>query len=99
MDAYENRIPVHYIKGHTFWVGQEGCGYVQSKGGMREMETNVPLYRIPIGRIYPLQLICNERLGGLYQSDVAFGEGVSWRDFPRTDCDATGVPAIRFSLA
>ena len=27
LDAYENRIPIHYIKGHTFWVGQEGCGY------------------------------------------------------------------------
>ena len=21
MDAYENRIPIHYIKGHTFWGG------------------------------------------------------------------------------
>ncbi len=21
MDAYENRIPIHYIKGHPFWVG------------------------------------------------------------------------------
>ena len=20
MDAYENRIPIHYIKGHPFWV-------------------------------------------------------------------------------
>ena len=21
MDAYKNRIPIHYIKGHTFWGG------------------------------------------------------------------------------
>ncbi len=25
VDAYENRIPIHCIKGHPFWVGQEGC--------------------------------------------------------------------------
>jgi len=22
VDAYENRIPIHYIKGHPFWVGR-----------------------------------------------------------------------------
>ncbi len=48
MDAYENRIPIHYIKGHTFWVGQEGCGYAQK--GNKGNGTNIPLlYRIPNG--------------------------------------------------
>ena len=85
VDAYENRIPIHYIKGHTFWVGQEGCGYAQKRDEGKIVVTNIPLYRIPNW--------------GLYQSDVAFGEGVSWRDFPRTDGDATGVLVGRFCFA
>ncbi len=45
---HENRIPIHYIKGHPFWVGQEGCGYAQK--GNEGNGTNIPLlYRIPIG--------------------------------------------------
>ena len=31
VDAYENRIPAHYSKGHTFWVGQRGCGYAKQR--------------------------------------------------------------------
>ncbi len=31
MDAYENRIPIHYSKRHPFWVGQRGCEYAQRR--------------------------------------------------------------------
>jgi len=45
---HENRIPIHYIKRHSFWVGQEGCGHAQKRD--EGMETNILLlYRIPNG--------------------------------------------------
>ncbi len=45
---HENRIPSHYSKRHTFWVGQEGCGYAQKRDEGKR--TNIQLlYRIPNG--------------------------------------------------
>ncbi len=37
------RIPIHYIKRHAFWVGQEGCGYSLGTGGMKGNGNQHPL--------------------------------------------------------
>ncbi len=58
-NAHENRIPIHYSKRDTFWVGQEGCGYSLGTGGMKGNGTNIPLlFRIP---------------NGIVSSDMPFG--------------------------
>ena len=65
MDAYENRIPIHYIKGHTFLGRAGGMRLRPNHSRHEEMKGRMvsPLwYRIPLGII---------------SSNVAFGEGGS----------------------
>ncbi len=50
MDAYENRIPIHYSKRHPFWVGQRGCGSGAEKHlsavGVDASENRIPIHDI-----------------------------------------------------